>query len=224
MRVVTSLYEGAKNRGWIWVLGGISCDSRCSLNGSVLLPLLLAIVVDVVTMSPREGLMNEILHAHNLIFRSKTMENLQEKFRKWKEAFEKVDFGKPKTIISRSEGEIPNSKNDLCSVCWEKGNGLLIVVYKIREFDSWVTSSIAKEIVPIRCKKVKNKFKGRVEPIEKLCDEVQSVNGFCYLGNRLNTGGRCEAAVTARTWLGEIQRMSRTVTWKKVFDEDERKD
>ena len=34
--------------------------------------------------------------------------------------------------------------------------------------------------------------------IEKLSGEVEEVNGFCYLGDRLNAGGDCKAAVTAR--------------------------
>ena len=29
-----------------------------------------------------------------------------------------------------------------------------------------------------------------------LFDEVKTVNGFCHLGNRLNSSGGCEAAVT----------------------------
>ena len=37
-----------------------------------------------------------------------------------------------------------------------------------------------------------------MDSIEKLCDEVETVNGFCYLGGRLNASGSCEAAVTAR--------------------------
>ena len=32
----------------------------------------------------------------------------------------------------------------------------------------------------------------------KLCDEVEAVNGFCYLGDRLNASGGCETAVTER--------------------------
>ena len=35
-----------------------------------------------------------------------------------------------------------------------------------------------------------------------MCDKVETVKGFCYLGNRLNAGGECEAAVTARTRVG----------------------
>ena len=35
-----------------------------------------------------------------------------------------------------------------------------------------------------------------------MCNEVETVKGFCYLGNRLNASGECEAAVTARTRVG----------------------
>ena len=34
---------------------------------------------------------------------------------------------------------------------------------------------------------------------EKLCDEVETVTEFTYLGDRVSAGGGCEAAVTART-------------------------
>ena len=34
--------------------------------------------------------------------------------------------------------------------------------------------------------------------IEKLRNEVETVNRFCYLGDRLNASGGCEVAVTAR--------------------------
>ena len=34
--------------------------------------------------------------------------------------------------------------------------------------------------------------------MEVLCGEVESVKGFCYLGDRLNASGGCETAVTSR--------------------------
>ena len=34
---------------------------------------------------------------------------------------------------------------------------------------------------------------------EVMCDEVETVKGFCYLGNSLNASEGYEAAVTART-------------------------
>ena len=35
--------------------------------------------------------------------------------------------------------------------------------------------------------------------------EVETVNEFCYLGDRLNAGGGCEAAVTARVRIGWVR-------------------
>ena len=44
-----------------------------------------------------------------------------------------------------------------------------------------------------------------MDSIKKLCDEVETVNGFCYLGDRLNDSGGCEAAVTARIRFGWVR-------------------
>ena len=41
-----------------------------------------------------------------------------------------------------------------------------------------------------------------MDSIEKLCDEVETVNGFCYLRDRLNASGGLQAAVTARVRIG----------------------
>ena len=41
-------------------------------------------------------------------------------------------------------------------------------------------------------------MEGTMELIKKLCDELETVNGFCYLGDRLNSSGGCEVTVTAR--------------------------
>ena len=45
-------------------------------------------------------------------------------------------------------------------------------------------------------------MEGTVNSIEKLCDEVETAIGFCYLGDRLNASGGCEVAVTARVRSG----------------------
>ena len=43
---------------------------------------------------------------------------------------------------------------------------------------------------------------GSVASIEKLCNELETVNGFCLFGGRLNASGGSEAAVTARVTIG----------------------
>ena len=40
--------------------------------------------------------------------------------------------------------------------------------------------------------------------IEKLYDEVETVNGFCYLGNMLDGSSGCEAVVTESARIGWI--------------------
>ena len=44
-----------------------------------------------------------------------------------------------------------------------------------------------------------------MEQEEKLCDEVETVNEFTYLGDRLSASGRCVSAVTATTRCGWVK-------------------
>ena len=96
-------------------------------QGSVLSSLLFAVIVDVVTKGAREGLMTEIVvYADDLVLTKETIENLWEKFWKWKEAFQikgmKINLGKTKMMVSGCEGEVLNSSIDSCGVC-EEVNG-----------------------------------------------------------------------------------------------------
>ena len=50
-------------------------------QGSVLAPLLFAIAVGVVSENAREGLINEILYADDLVLMSESIENLKEVFK-----------------------------------------------------------------------------------------------------------------------------------------------
>ena len=38
--------------------------------------------------------------------------------------------------------------------------------------------------------------------MDSIEDEVETVNAFCYLGDRLNSSGGCEATVTAKVRTG----------------------
>ena len=55
------------------------------------------------------------------------------------------------------------------------------------------------------CSKSKEIIEETMDSIEKLCDEVETVNGFCYLEDRLIASGGCEAAVTARVRIGWVR-------------------
>ena len=41
--------------------------------------------------------------------------------------------------------------------------------------------------------------------IKKLCNEVETANGFCYLGDRINAKGGCEVVVTARVRISWVR-------------------
>ena len=55
------------------------------------------------------------------------------------------------------------------------------------------------------CSKCKGVMVGTMDSIEKICAEVETVNGFCYLGDRLNASGGCKAAVTTRVRIGWVR-------------------
>ena len=44
-----------------------------------------------------------------------------------------------------------------------------------------------------------------VVQVEKLCDEVETVREFTYLGDSVSVGGGCEADVTVRTRCGWVK-------------------
>ena len=58
-----------------------------------------------------------------------------------------------------------------------------------------VTCSCARHLVCRRCTDVGD---GREEPVQVLCEcnEVETVKGFCCLGDELNASSRSETAVT----------------------------
>ena len=43
-----------------------------------------------------------------------------------------------------------------------------------------------------------------MDAIEKLCDEVETVNGFCYLGDKLNASGGSKVARVRFRKCGEL--------------------
>ena len=81
----------------------------------------------------------------------------------------------------------------LCTKCdqWIHGR-----CFKLKK----VTPSAARLFACSKCDKATNGV-GEVQQ-DVMCDEVETVKRFCYLGNRLNASGGCEATVTARTRVG----------------------
>ena len=70
-------------------------------------------MVDAVTEQAREGLLNAILYADDLMLMSKNLEDLRETFQWWRGALErkgiKVNIRRTKMMVSGAEGEIVRS-------------------------------------------------------------------------------------------------------------------
>ena len=55
------------------------------------------------------------------------------------------------------------------------------------------------------CGRWKKQVDGLVESAEDLYEEVETVRGFCYLGDRVNASGGCEAGVTGKVRIGWVK-------------------
>ena len=194
VRAVMSLYDGAKKRvrvGTAYSEGfevKVFCTSR------------ICAVATIVCNSGgcyyrkcKKGLVDELIHADDLVIMSETMEDLKERFWNWKDAPEskglKVNTRTPKVVASRSEGELFKSKIDSCGVCGrrvmansmfctKRGNWVHGKCAKIKR----VTATLAMHFVCLKCRGI---MVGTMDSIEKMCDEVETVNGFCYLGDKI---------------------------------------
>ena len=125
VQAVVSLYEGSRTK--VKVGSGTSDEFGVRVSvyqGSVLSTLIFAIVVNVVTEHAREGLLNEMLDMDDLVLMSESLEDLRERFQRWRRALEgkgwKVNVGKTKMMVSRAEGEITSSRIDPCIVCGKR--------------------------------------------------------------------------------------------------------
>ena len=89
VRAVMSLYDGAKTRVRVGSAYSEEFEVKVGVHqGSVLSPLLFAIVVDVITENAKRGVVDELLYADDLVIMSETMEDLKERFWNWKNALE----------------------------------------------------------------------------------------------------------------------------------------
>ena len=211
VKAVMSLYEGSRTK--VRVGSGLLEEFGVRVGvhqGSVISPLIFVIVVDAVTEQARKGLLNETLYMNDLVLMSEHLEDLRERFQRWRGALEskgmKVNTRKTKIMVSGAEGEIVRSKVDPRGICGKRvmSHAVLCTVCK-----KWihakcaqtkkVSCSFAQQFICRRCEDIGD---GKEEPVEVLCDEVETVKGFCYLTDRLIASGGCETVVTARVKIG----------------------
>ena len=141
VRAVMSLYDNAKTR--VRVGSAYSEEFKVKVGvhqGSVLSPLLFAIVVDVITENARRGVVNESLYADDLILMSETMEDLKERFWNWKNALEskglKVNTRKTSDGKRVKRRTIQKQDRSVWSL-WEESHDQFSVVHKMWKLGSW---------------------------------------------------------------------------------------
>ena len=116
-----SMYERAKTTVRMSDGNSDSFKVKVGLHqGSVLSPLLVVIVMDVVSRELREGLPWELLYADDLVLMADSEEALKEKILKWKAGIEakglKMNVGKTEVMVGEGTGEVEESGNWPCSV------------------------------------------------------------------------------------------------------------
>ena len=121
----------------------------------------------------------------------------------------KVNVGKTTMMVSGTEGEIVLSKIDLCGICGKSvGSNAVCCAHCMKWIHGRctkmkkVTSSSARHFV---CRRYTDVGDGTEKLVEGLCDEVETVKEFGYLGDRLNASGGCKTAVTSRVKIGWIK-------------------
>ena len=142
VRAVMSLYDGAKTRVRVGSAYSEEFEVKVGVHqGSVLSPLLFAIVVDVITENARRGVVNELLYADDLVIMSKDMEDLKERFWNWKDALEskglKVNTRKTKLMVRRVRRRTIQKQDRSMWSLWEESHGQFSVVHKMWKLGSW---------------------------------------------------------------------------------------
>lgn len=178
-------------------------------QGSVLSPLLFAIVMDVVSRETRSGLPWELLYADDLVLIATTRAELCMKLQAWRGCLVgkglKVNAEKSKVMVTDGvSGVMSETGAWPCGVC---GKGVAANSLQCTGCRKWVhrmCSGVRGSLQTASETFVCKRCKGDVPQVEVEDDVVvegetyEVVEKFCYLGDMLSRGGGVDAAVTAR--------------------------
>ena len=210
--VVKSMYENARSK--VRLGSDLSEEFNVKVGvhqGSVLSPLLFAIVMEAVSREFRHGCPWELLYADDLVIAADTIEELKERFLCWKSNLEakglKVNIGKTKVLCSNGDASpqhVEKSKFP-CGVC---GQGVGANSIFCNSCQHWIhkrCSGLAtrlKDDPNFKCKRCTGELESAPPPaiteIEIAGDTFDVVESFCYLGDVTDRTGGCFAATTAR--------------------------
>lgn len=178
-------------------------------QGSVLSPLLFAVVLDEITKDVREGIPKEFLYADDLVLIGESWTEVEERYAKWKIALKekglKINVSKTKAFCTGEEIITPSQKYP-CSVCGRRVGSNSI---KCGVCTKWVHKRCTgiqgslKGIKNFKCKRCCGIRKRTIaEKVNLAGDDLEIKGRFCYLGDVLSTDGGVDASVIARTRAG----------------------
>ena len=149
------------------------------------------------------------------------IKGLRNKFLQWKETFERkglnVSLRKTKAMVNGGITKDGLKKNgvDPCVVCSLRVRAISALCQLCGKWIQGICAGV-KRVTPkflryLTCRKCEGNIREAVEQEEILIDEMHTVGGLTYLGDRVSAGGGCESAETARTRCG----------WVRIRERDE---
>ena len=204
VRAVMLLFDGARMK--VRCRQGLSRLAFVLVGlhqGSVLSPLLFAIVMEEVSKLIRSGLPWEELFADDLVVTDQEEKMMWVRFDEWKTVLEvkglRVNMSKTKVMVSGEKNEAEKSGKWPCCVC-RKGVGVNAI--KCQTCLEWCHAKCSgfkgklKEGLNFVCRRCRREMgEGKIKLMRS---DVEKVSKFCYLGDVLESGGGCDAAVKAR--------------------------
>ena len=212
VKVIMAMYMNARSK--VNVNGQLGEEFLVKVGvhqGSVLSPILFAIVLEALSRHYRDGLPWEVLYADDLVIMAESLEELGQKLEKWKLELSmkglKVNNTKTKIMISEVDAGVHLKSGKFpCGVC-NKGVGCNSL--RCTKCKRWIharcsgvrgklSEDKAKDFVCKSCLDPKTPTEQAEKiPIGNYAYDV--VQQFCYLGDMLSAGGGAEATSVTRT-------------------------
>ena len=209
IKLVMALYENSRSR--VKTPAGISEEFNIGVGvhqGSALSPLLFIVVIQEATKEERGENLKELLYADDLVLMAETEEEVVEKFRAWKRGMEKrglkVNMEKTKMmVLGRKPAVTPESGRYPCGCC---GRGVGANSVWCAGCNKWCHQrcsglrDVRRVGGDFRCPNcvAGNRQEEDMRQVMVGGDQVEVVDGFCYLGDVMRGEGGAEAAVRAR--------------------------
>ena len=203
-----SSYKGCKTA--VSVNGELSSSFSVKVGvnqGSALSPLLFIMVM---TEDVRDGSLMELLYAGNLVLCGKSLNEVMDKYGRWKNAVEgkvlrvNVDKTKGMQLLFGKKSSV--SKVDPCAVCGERISCNFIHCMKCPRWVHYCCSDVPTQVSLLPCQDVfvcRTCLVHNCSVEEKLEvkrgeDALEEVEKFCYLGDMISCYGGASEAVSAR--------------------------